>query len=353
MEMYCSPEKYALLQSILQIHMFVIGIMQYSRKNLDKEILILFLMMNSIWHLLAQWIPKGENNWDLSTRLQAMNVCMMQKWQRLCWHENESRSERCFGSRSKMWLGLWFELCAFTCIANAFPITIRICALRGNILRLLRSLRWLTHAWLQHGFSVHFLNAHAQITFRKSFTFTCPRIRLSTRITIQNALFFSFQNAFQNCWFETALHSHGLKSGFQIRKGPNHIPKCLLERDSFSCKQAQCYNKASYATLYLWNVKKKGYCVLEERVRGRRGKTLHKFKEKDKQNGNIKYVKGHIQTPSIASQTNSKHFKNKIEPFEGQQLKYCLFCRRGRGHILQFLRHSVCSINSRRVEREV
>ena len=56
--------------------------------------------------------------------------------------------------------------------------------------------RWLTHA-LMHGFSAHFQNAHARITFRKSFAFTCPRIRLSTRITIQNALFFAFQNAFQ------------------------------------------------------------------------------------------------------------------------------------------------------------
>ena len=54
--------------------------------------------------------------------------------QRLCSQRNESRSERRFGLRSAAWLGSWFELCAFTCIANAFPITIRICALRGNIL---------------------------------------------------------------------------------------------------------------------------------------------------------------------------------------------------------------------------
>ena len=56
----------------------------------------------------------------------------------LCSHGLESCSERRFGSRSKTWLGSWFELRAFTCIANAFPITIRICALRGNILFLLR-----------------------------------------------------------------------------------------------------------------------------------------------------------------------------------------------------------------------
>ena len=111
----------------------------------------------------------------------------------LCSHGLESRSERRFGS----WLGSWFELRAFTCIANAFPITLRICTLGGNILFLLRSPRWLTHAWRQHGFSAHFQNAHARITFRKSFAFTCPRIRLSTWITIQNAPFFAFQNAFQ------------------------------------------------------------------------------------------------------------------------------------------------------------
>ena len=74
-------------------------------------------------------------------------------WLWLCSHGLESRSERCFGSRSKTWLRSWFELRAFTCIANAFPITIRICALRGNILLLLRSPRWLTHAWLQRAFS--------------------------------------------------------------------------------------------------------------------------------------------------------------------------------------------------------
>ena len=114
-----------------------------------------------------------------------------------CSHGLESRSERRFGSRSKTWLGSWFELRALTWATNAFPITIRICALQGNILFLMRSPRGLTRAWLQHGFSAHFQNAHARITFRKSFAFTCPRIRLSRRITIQNALFFAFQNSFQ------------------------------------------------------------------------------------------------------------------------------------------------------------
>ena len=143
-------------------------------------------------------IPKDA---DLFCRLkQPLSVfwykISVDNW--LCSHGLESRSERRFGSRSKTWLGSWFELRAFTCIANAFPITIRICALRGNILFLLRSPRWLTHAWLQYGFSAHFQNAHARITFRKSFAFTCPRIRLSTRITIQNALFSRFKTRFKS-----------------------------------------------------------------------------------------------------------------------------------------------------------
>ena len=162
----------------------------------------------------------------------------------LCSHGLESRSERCFGSRPKTWLGSWFELRAFTCIANAFPITIRICALRGNIL-FLQNPRWLTHAWLQHGFSAHFQNAHAWITFRKSFAFICPRISLSRRITIQNALF-SRSKRISKAWFETALRSHGLKSGLQIRKGSNHVLKRLSERDSSPCEHSHSW------TFFCW-----------------------------------------------------------------------------------------------------
>ena len=166
----------------------------------------------------------------------------------LCSHGLESCSERRFGSRSKTWLGSWFELRAFTCIVNAFPITIRICALRGNILFLLRSPRWLTHTWLQHGFSAHFQNAHARITFRKSFAFTCPRIRLSTRITIQNALFSRFKTRFKSLiWNSFAFTlAKSLKSGFQIRKGPNDVLKRLSERDSKPCEHSLCltWNKS-------------------------------------------------------------------------------------------------------------
>ena len=92
-----------------------------------------------------------------------------------------------------------------------------------------------------HGFSAHLKNEHARITFRKSFAFTCPRIRLSRRITIQNALFFCVSKRVSKAWFETALCSHWLKSGFQIRKGPNHVLKRLSERDSSPCEHSHCH----------------------------------------------------------------------------------------------------------------
>ena len=68
--------------------------------------------------------------------------------------------------------------------------------------------------WPMHGFSAHFQNAHARITFQKSFSFTILRKKLSTWITIQNALFFAFQMYISKPWFERALHSQRGKSGF-------------------------------------------------------------------------------------------------------------------------------------------
>ena len=90
-----------------------------------------------------------------------------------CSQRNESRSESRFRSLSASWLGSWFQLCAFTSIANAFPITNRICTLRGNILFLLRSPRWLTHVWLQ---------------------FTKGKIRLSNQESVR----ITFRNGFRN-----------------------------------------------------------------------------------------------------------------------------------------------------------
>ena len=128
-----------------------------------------------------------------------------------------------FGSWSASWLCSWFKLRAFTCIANAFPITNRICALWGNILFLLRRL---THAWLQLAFPkcarmnhvpkelcVHtssesgflggsrsktpFLGGFKSLIW-KSFLFTKGKIRLSNqervRITYRNG----FWNVFRS-----------------------------------------------------------------------------------------------------------------------------------------------------------
>ena len=78
--------------------------------------------------------------------------------------------------------------------------------------------------WPMHGFSVHFQNAHTQITFWKSFVFTCPRIRLSTRITIQNALFIAFQKGISKAWIKRVLRSQRVKSGFQSGKGRITFP---------------------------------------------------------------------------------------------------------------------------------
>ena len=116
-----------------------------------------------------------------------------------CSQMSKSSFKSHFGSRSASWLDLWFELRAFTSIATAFPITKRICALRGNILFLLRGLTF----WPMHGFSAHFHNvnkrtiqlfafmheSHSERALRSQVL----RIRLSGWITIQNALFCVFQ----------------------------------------------------------------------------------------------------------------------------------------------------------------
>ena len=189
-------------------------------------------------HLNADWVWFSVKTWSSPWVLCECNTLSNQAsesgfWCRqwACSQRNKSCSESCFGSRSASWLGSWFELRAFTCIANAVPITNRICALRGNILFLLRSPRWLTHAWLQRAFA-HLQNAHAQITFQKSFAFTCP----------QNQTFYANHDPkrplfrVSKAWFERALRSQRVKSG----KGLNHVPKRLSERDSFLCEQAHC-----------------------------------------------------------------------------------------------------------------
>ena len=73
--------------------------------------------------------------------------------------------------------------------------------------------------WPMHGFSAHFKNAHVRFTFRKSFAFTCPRNQAFYRNHDPKCLFFHVSKRISKAWFERALRSQRLKSGFQIRKG--------------------------------------------------------------------------------------------------------------------------------------
>ena len=85
----------------------------------------------------------------------------------------------------------------------------------------------LTHAWLQLAFpkcthesrSERALRLHVlESGFLRGSRSKTPFFRVS------------------KAWFERALRSQRVKSGFQIRKGP----KRLSEHDSFSCEQAHC-----------------------------------------------------------------------------------------------------------------
>ena len=100
---------------------------------------------------------------------------------------------------------IWTMFVHKHCKCRAVPITNRICALRGNILFLLRSPRWLTQAWASVRISkiskipksAHFQNAHSRITFRKSFAFTCPQNQAFYANHDPKRLFFRVSNAFQ------------------------------------------------------------------------------------------------------------------------------------------------------------
>ena len=97
-------------------------------------------------------------------------------------HRNESHSKSRFGSWSASWLGSWFELCVFTSTANAVSITNRIFALRRNILFLLRSPHWLTHACIASAriSKMHTHESRSERAFRSHVL----RIGLSRWITI-------------------------------------------------------------------------------------------------------------------------------------------------------------------------
>ena len=125
-------------------------------------------------------------------------------------------------------------------------ITNRICALRGNILFLLRSPRWLTHIMHpmhmpMHGFSAHG-NAHARITFRKSFAFNVMSSKSGLNYANHdpNASVFAFQNAFRKAWFERALCSQRVKSGkghniLFLLRSPRWLTHAWLQRAFPNC----------------------------------------------------------------------------------------------------------------------
>ena len=118
------------------------------------------------WNLLfrIQWQIRGHSsglNDEWHYRAIAWNIlpCYCENWARDSQGPRKSSTNSGWVHmrtnhvpKDETWLGSWFELRSFTCIANAFPITIRICALRGDILLLLCSPRGLTHAWLQRAF---------------------------------------------------------------------------------------------------------------------------------------------------------------------------------------------------------
>ena len=121
-------------------------------------------------------------------------VLTLQYW--LCSHENESRPEMTF------WIVIQMNVIDSTDVSHALqtPSQSRSGSVHCEVifLFLLRSPHWLTHAWLQHGFSAHFQNVARTNHVPKSFAYTCPRIRLSMRIMIQNAFFSRFKTRFKS-----------------------------------------------------------------------------------------------------------------------------------------------------------
>ena len=94
------------------------------------------------------------------------------------------------------------------------PIMNRICALQDNILFLLcRSINQCMASARISKMPMH--KTRSERALRSQVL----RIRLSRHITIQNALFFTFQKLDLKAWFGRALSSQREKSGFQIRKG--------------------------------------------------------------------------------------------------------------------------------------
>ena len=142
------------------------------------------------------------------------------------------------GSRSASWLRSWFTLRALTCTGNVFPITIRICALRGNILFPLHSPALIDPCMASARISKMHMHESRSDRALRSHVLELGFLRGSRS---KMPLFSHFKSAFQKPDLkELCVHKGKKKSGFKIRKGPNHVPKCLSERDSFSCEQALC-----------------------------------------------------------------------------------------------------------------
>ena len=149
-----------------------------------------------------------------------------------CSQRSESRSESRFGSRSASWLGSWFELRVFTCIATAVPFTNRICALQYFVPTAQIDPCMASSART----SKNFENAQERITFRKSFAFTCPQNQafkvdhfkrfdhVIGKRYISTCYVCMYHNPKLNffrvsiAWFERALRSQRVKSGFHIVK---------------------------------------------------------------------------------------------------------------------------------------
>ena len=159
----------------------------------------------------------------------------------VCLHGLESRSERRFGTWFKTWLGSWFELRSFTWATNAFPITIRNCALRVIFCSYYAvRARWLTMRLCMASARIFKMQTH------ESRSETALRLHgLESGFlggSRSKTPFFRVSKRVSKAWFETAVCLHGLKSGFQIRKRPNHVLKRLSERDSSPCKHTHCWH---------------------------------------------------------------------------------------------------------------
>ena len=191
------------------------------------------IWMNEFYYTACCWFSYISNISILPS--QFWQISFESYW--VCLHGLESRSERRFGTWFKTWLGSWFELRAFTWATNALSNHDQELRTASDILLLLRSPRALidpcAYVWLQRAFfKMHTHESRSETALRlhglESGFLGGSRCK--------TPIFFAFQNAFQKPDLKQAFCLHGLKSGFQIRKRPNHVLKRLSERDSSPCK---------------------------------------------------------------------------------------------------------------------